>query len=85
MVQRTKENQKPINIDQTAAYLSAAFANATRKFKGRNHKGTELYDYQVEFCWLIHEITAGPPYIAPVPIQQANDLITEIENLPVRI
>lgn len=77
---RVKENQKPINISQTAAYLSAAFANATRKFGNRNHNGTELYYYQVEFCWLMHEITTGPPYIAPIPIQQANELIDKIEQ-----
>lgn len=81
MVQRVKENQKPINIEQTAAYLSVAFANATRKFGSKNHKGTELYDLQVEFCWLMHEITAGPPYIAPIPIQEANDLIARIEKI----
>lgn len=80
MIQQTRENKKSINITQTAAFLSASFANATRNLGNKNHRGTELYDLQVEFCWLMHEITAGPPYIAPMYIQQANELIVDIPS-----
>lgn len=75
-----KEEKKAINLQQVTAYLSAAFSKATRHLGNKNNIGTPLYDYQVEFCWLQHEITTGPSYIAPKVIQEANDLIAEIEG-----
>ena len=45
-----------------------------------NAKGTKLYKFQVDFCYLIDEITRGPMYIVPKRIQATNALIGRLEN-----
>lgn len=85
-------DQQKINVDKVVRYLSHAFAkamsNATSKIGNKalrtKTKGkittTALYDYQVKFCYLIDDIQRGPSYIAPKKIQEANELITELES-----
>lgn len=76
------EGQKKINIDQVVNYLNHAFSKATQnRFpQTKNHKGTDLYNYQVQFCYLIDDIQRGPRYIVPKLITEANELIAEIEG-----
>lgn len=77
MVNTTRNShQKEINTTQVVKYLNHAFAKAARTFGSRNGRGTDLYGFQVEFCYLIHDITNGPKYILPKAIAQANELIT---------
>lgn len=79
-----QEEQKKINVEQVVSYLNHAFARAQQKSVStigtRNVQGTKLYDYQVDFCYLIDEIQRGPVYILPKVIQDANQLIINLER-----
>lgn len=79
-----RQEERKINTDQVISYLSHAFARAAQKASyqigNRNHKGTCLYHYQTEFCYLVNEIQRGPEYILPKVIQDANQLIFALEN-----
>jgi hypothetical protein len=79
------DQKKKIDIDQVLHYLTRAFANAQSeavKVLGHsNKKGTELYDFQVDFMYLIHEIKRGPRYIAPMKISEANELIDRLSSV----
>lgn len=75
---------KKIDTDRVVEYLNRAFSNAMYKAsdklgRGVPSKGSKLYDYQVDFCYLINSIQRDPGYILPKKIQEANDLITELE------
>lgn len=74
-----------INIDQVVAYLNRAFSKAQliaiQNLKNvKNQKGTVLYEYQVEFSYLVDDIQRGPTYIAPKLIQKANELIEKLKS-----
>ena len=84
--------EREINIDEVVKYLSRAFSKAASKsaavvgtraqrFKDRDGvwSTTPLYDYQVEFCYLINNIQKGPRYIATKSIQRENELIADLE------
>lgn len=73
-----KEEKTAIDVEKVVAYLAGAFSRATRHLGYNNTKGTELYEYQVEMMWLLHEIMMGPRYITPKFIQEANELIDSI-------
>jgi hypothetical protein len=79
-----RPEEKKINTEQVISYLSHAFMKASQKVQhligNRNHKGTKLYRYQVEFCYLMDEIQRGPAYILPKIIQDANQLIISLER-----
>lgn len=79
-----RPEEKKINTEQVVSYLSHAFVKASQKVQhtigNRNHKGTNLYRYQVEFCYLVDEIQRGPAYILPKVIQDANQLIAAVEK-----
>ena len=79
-----RPEEKKINTEQVVAYLSHAFSRAAQKVAqqvgNRNHKGTKLYQYQVDFCYLVDEIQRGPAYILPKVIQDANQLIVALEK-----
>lgn len=84
--------EKRINVEQVVNYLSHAFAKASAKAAPKIGRAavravvdgqvetTRLYDYQVEFCYLIDEIQRGPSYIVPKVIQDANQLILDLER-----
>ena len=80
----SRPEEKKINTEQVVAYLSHAFTKASQKIQqsigNRNHKGTNLYRYQVEFCYMVDEIQRGPSYILPKIIQDANQLIADLER-----
>lgn len=88
------DDYKPrdVKVADTVNYLSRAFAKAAAKaavrignkaVRARTSDGavvtTPMYDYQVNFCYLIDKIQRGPEYIAPKVIQEANELITQLE------
>ena len=70
--------QRDINVHQVTKYLNHAFSKATQGMGYKNVKGTELYDHQVNFCYLIDNIHRGPKYMVPKVIAEANTLIDEI-------
>src|SRR5271157_992718 len=82
-----RPEEKKINVEQVVTYLSHAFSRAQQKaaqvIGNRNFKGSKLYDFQVDFCYLIDEIQRGPVYILPKVIQDANQLILALERVSV--
>jgi hypothetical protein len=80
----TKKEDKKIDVVQVVEYLNYSFAKSLQKITtiigSRNTKGTKVYQYQVDFCYLIDEIQRGPQYILPKIIQDANDLIIAMEQ-----
>jgi hypothetical protein len=79
-----RPEERKINTEQVVSYLSHAFVRAMQKaahsIGNRNHKGTCLYRYQTEFCYLVDEIQRGPEYILPKVIQDANQMIVALER-----
>lgn len=79
-----RQEERKINTEQVVSYLSHAFVRASQKaahqIGNRNYKGTCLYRYQTEFCYMMDEIQRGPEYILPKVIQDANQLIVSLER-----
>lgn len=75
-----REEKKEINLEQVIAYLTNSFSKASRHLGYKNQKGSALYDFQVEFMYLIDDIRRGPKYFAPKLITTANELIEEVAN-----
>lgn len=86
-----RREQKQIDVNQVVDYLNRAFDKASELFGPRSKavrkgnpklpgppKGSMLYEYQVDFCYLIDDIQRGPQYLRPKVIQAANDLINEM-------
>lgn len=84
--------EKEINTEDVIKYLSRAFSKAastaaraigTRANRSLDRDGkwvtTTLYDYQVEFCYLVDNIKRCPRYITTKNIQRANELIAKLE------
>jgi len=93
LFRRSSMEEKEINIGEVVKYLNRAFSRATYKAsatlgkaarRSKNKAGewetTPLYDYQVEFCYLIDEIQRAPKYISTKAIQKAYELLEEIER-----
>jgi len=77
---------KPINTTQVIEYLGRAFEAASTRFDNRKSKvvrGTQLYQYQVDFAYLLNEIKLGPVGLVPKVISDANALIVEMQNVEV--
>lgn len=86
--------EREVNLDDVVKYLSRAFSKAAAKatkvignkaFRVYDkRKGvfttTTLYDYQVEYCYLMNDIRRAPRYISTKSIQRANELIAELEQ-----
>lgn len=85
-------SERKINTDQVVNYLNHAFSRAASKASSKlgnralrtvvdgTVETTALYDYQVEFCYLVDTIQRGATYIVPKVIQDANDLIARLEQ-----
>jgi hypothetical protein len=84
--------EKEINLNDVVKYLNRAFAKAAYKasnnlgksavrFKNDNGEWdtTTLYDYQVDFAYLINKIQREPTYASRKAIQAANELIRELD------
>lgn len=84
-----RPEERKINTEQVVSYLSHSFARAMKSLPpsvGRsNVKGSVLYSYQVDFCYLIDEIQHGPEYILPKVIQDANQLIDALSREQPRV
>lgn len=85
--------ENKVNIEQVLNYLQHSFSRAATKaapkigskairFVNEHNKieTTRLYDYQIEFCYLVNEIQRGPTYIIPKIIQDTNDLISKLDR-----
>lgn len=76
------EPKKKINVEKVVKYLSHTFSKAQQQaivaVGNKNSKGTALYEFQVEFAYLIDHIQRGPAYIAPKKISEANELIERL-------
>ncbi len=83
-----RREHKQIDVNQVLDYLNRAFDKASEPYGPRSKavregsakkpgppKGSKLYEYQIEFCYLIDNIERGPRYMRPKVIQAANDLI----------
>lgn len=79
-----KKDIKNINIDQVVSYLNHTFAKTQEEVFGSKSKtalrGTRLYNYQVDHCYLIDEIQRGPTYMLPKVISTANDNIAAMKD-----
>lgn len=69
----------PEQITNTVSFLNRSFRIAADEFKSRfgssNVRGTTLYDYQVEFAYIIDKIQRGPVFFAIQHTAEANELI----------
>lgn len=77
-------DSKPIDVKQVSKYLSHSFAEAAEQVFGSRAaavRGTDAYQYQVDFCYLIDEIQRGPRYILPKVISRANELIAQMRKI----
>ena len=68
----------------TITYLNRAFGAAISKL-GRISgtkavAGTPLYDFQVEYCYLIHAIQHGPSHFTLKRVAEANTLIADVNT-----
>lgn len=81
---RDKKDVKSINVPQVVSYLNHTFAETAQEAFGHirpaNTKGTPLYDFQVEHCYLIDEIQRGPTYMLPKIIGDANNNIAAMRD-----
>lgn len=67
------------SLQATLSFLNNSFAKAMRTFPSRNNSaGSPLYNFQVEFSYLLDEIQRGPIYIMSKRISEANALIAEV-------
>lgn len=74
----------------TVKYLYGAFLHATLKANAilgnkaeRNDMGnTDLYNFQVDFAYIINNIQSCPSYSVQNHIHEANNIISTIKNLP---
>jgi len=85
--------EKEINLNDVVKYLNRAFSKAAYNASNslgksavgfKNEQGgwetTRLYDYQVDFAYLINKIQREPTYASRKAIQAANDLIRDLET-----
>ena len=82
---KPNKHEKKIDTNRVVEYLERAFATALFKAGDRlgtrdNTKGSVLYQYQVDFCYLVDEIQRGPVYNASKAIQEANQLIEQLDG-----
>lgn len=84
--------EREINLNDVVKYLNRAFSKAAYKVSDvigrsaiRYQTGngawdtTLLYDYQVDFAYLIDKIQRDSTYTSRKAIQEANDLIRQLE------
>jgi len=80
-----KKDVRSINIDQVVGYLNHTFAKTAEEVFGSKVrsavKGTLLYTYQVNHCYLVDEIQRGPLYMLPKVISSANENIASMQEL----
>lgn len=72
-------------IKSTISFLNRSFREASEEYRARagsnsNVRGSVLYDYQVEFSYLIDNIQRGPVFFAIQHIAEANELIGKLQK-----
>ena len=76
--------KKQIDVNQVVRYLRHAFSKAHQQafseIGNKNAVGDPLYDFQVEFSYLVDDIMRGPFYIVPKKIVAANQLIESLST-----
>ncbi len=79
-----KKDVKSINIEQVVSYLNHTFAKTAEEVFGAKVRsavrGTPLYTYQVDHCYLVDEIQRGPTYMLPKVISSANENIASMKD-----
>ncbi len=82
--EKDKGDVKSINVEQVVSYLNHTFAKMADEVFGplraKATKGTTLYSYQVDHCYLIDDIQRGPIYMLPKVISAANDNIAKMKT-----
>ena len=68
------------SITQTVRYLNGAFARAQRSLGNDNRAGTDLYQAQVDYMYLMDQIQRGPSYLTPKAVSSANELIEKLSS-----
>jgi hypothetical protein len=72
-------------MNNTENYVNGIFSRSTTElskvFGSKNNtRGSILHDTQVEYCYLVKNITAGPDYIAPKFVSKVESLIEKIND-----
>lgn len=82
MSERNYQSKTVSNIDQSVAYLQHAFKRVTLPLGFKNHKGTRLHQYQVDFMWIMNEITHPRcvTHLIQDHLKKANKFLAEIEE-----
>lgn len=89
MAKTEQKEQKEINIEQVVRYLSYTFekaiqgkGKALRYIDSETKKivKTDVYNFQVDFCYLIDEIQRGPKCLVQKAISDCNNLIEQAAN-----
>jgi hypothetical protein len=81
-----KEGKETVlDVKQIVDFLNHAFRQATQGMgkatRSKDGTKTALYDLQVEFSYMIREITSGPTYIVPKIVTECNELIAKAGEL----
>ena len=63
------------NIDNLVSKLNNSFYQTTKSVKLDTDK---LYEYQIEYTYLIDEIQRGPSYLIKKRVMDINDLLDDI-------
>lgn len=69
-----------INTKDQIKKLNDSFHHVTRSLGKNNSKGTLLYDYQVDFAYLLDSIEHGPVFQIPFLINKAEQHIRNIST-----
>ena len=71
-------------LSEEVASLKQAFDRTIWKamttFGFDNSKGTTVYDFQVEYCWLMNSIERDSPFVAKKQIPRVRLLIDELRE-----
>ena len=76
--------QEPKPLHEEIAALKESMAHAVWQAKTTigfdNSRGTTLYDYQVDFCYLINSIERDSKFIAYKQIPKVRELISNLRK-----
>lgn len=84
-----KYNPEYNDVAQSVDYLNRAFARARKDYiditgersvKSRWGKGTTIYQFEVDYCYIINEIQQGSIYVVAKNIAQANVIIQRLQD-----
>lgn len=68
------------NSDIHVKELNERFARLIRGLGYNNSKGTDRYNFETEFAYAIHEITAGPVYMQGKMFDKAAAVVNNLIN-----